>query len=203
MIALILPFFEKLINRLIQLDADTLACINKINGKRIAIEITGLPIQFTISFNADKIKLQPFLATDPDAAIKGMPLALVRLLLSPQANTLLFKKIVVVEGDIGLLQTLQQILQQLDIDWEEYLSGFIGDIPAHLIGNRLREVKHWQEDKRVNLQRNLTEYLQEELQYFPVHEQLNDFMAEVDELRDGVERLQARYDVLASQKDKA
>lgn len=205
MIVIILRFFETLINKLIQLDVDTIARIHNLNGKKITVVIEGLSIQFTISFHAGKLHLQSFLATAPDAVIKGTPLALMQLLLSPQANILLFKKVVVIEGETALLQSLKQILQQLDIDWEDYLSGFIGDIPAHMIGNRVKDVKHWGKTSISQLQQNFTEYVQEELQFLPTNEQLQDFMAEVDELRDDTERLAVRYERLqrlVKQKDK-
>ncbi len=206
MIAIILSFFASLVNKALQLDAETCTRINKLNGKSLAIDIIGLNQRLIMSFQAHRIELSTSLASVPAAVIKGSPLSLLQLLSAPQAQTLLVNKSIIIEGEIELLQAVQQILRQIDIDWEEYLSRFIGDVPAHFVGNTARDVHDWGKTCSKHMQQNLIEYLQEELQYVPAREQVTDFMTEVDQLRDAAERLQVRYQRLqiwANDKDKA
>lgn len=190
-----LKFFERLINRLILLDDDVKAQVTNLNSKVIVIDVQGID-KFCISFIDDKINLSTIIPSKPNAIVRGTPLSLCRLIMTDQPSSLLIQKTVSIDGEIELLQRLKQMMHTLDIDWEEYLSRWIGDIPAHAIGSAAENVKSWGTESASNLRANFTEYLQEELQYFPASEQLNDFTADVDGLRDDVERLQARFERL-------
>ena len=41
-----------------------------------------------------------------------------------------------IEGDTHIALALEQLFQKLDIDWEEHLSRFVGDVVAYKIGIR-------------------------------------------------------------------
>jgi ubiquinone biosynthesis protein UbiJ len=193
LISLTLSFFASLINRAIASSPEAIAKAECLNGQCIAIDVTGLPIKFYLVFTEGKLSLPLAITGQAQASVKGTPLSLLRLLLSASANVLSFKEQLSLEGEIEYLQTLKQVLQAIDIDWEEKLSHFMGDIPAHQLGNLAKDTRQWGQQSATNLRLTISEYLQEELQYFPAREQVEDFMAEVDIVRDDVERLQARY----------
>ncbi|MCB1903235.1 MAG: sterol-binding protein, partial [Gammaproteobacteria bacterium] len=85
-----------------------------------------------------------------------------------------------------------KILAAMDIDWEEQLSHFTGDLLAHKTGNLLRTVRNWGTSSSTSLKLDLKEYLQEELRLLPGRLEVETFLGNVDVLRDDVERLQAR-----------
>lgn len=191
-----LKFFEKAINKLIALDPYTVERAQDLNHKIINITITGLQLYFSIRFIAGKIQLAAEPAIASDAQVSGTPLALMQLLLARQPNQLLFNKVVSIDGDIHVLQDLQRLLSELDIDWEEHLSRFVGDVPAHLVGNAVRGAKSWRRQRFNSFKQNMTEYVQEELAWLPPREEVNDFMNDVDQLREDVDRLETRYNRL-------
>ncbi|MBI3774144.1 MAG: SCP2 sterol-binding domain-containing protein [Gammaproteobacteria bacterium] len=80
----------------------------------------------------------------------------------------------------------------LDIDWEEHLSRFTGDVIAHQVGNAARSSQRWAQQSGAALLQDAGEYLKYERELLPDRAQVETFMQHVDVLRDDVERLEAR-----------
>jgi ubiquinone biosynthesis protein UbiJ len=101
-----------------------------------------------------------------------------------------------IDGDNQSAQRFSKALASLDIDWEEQLSHVTGDIAAHEIGRGVRAALH--EGRRVAStgRENLSEYLTEEARLLPHRLEIEDFLAEIDTLRDDSERLAARIALL-------
>ncbi|MFU8797947.1 MAG: SCP2 domain-containing protein [Gammaproteobacteria bacterium] len=172
---------EALINTYLRLDPDNFERLKELSGKIIAIESQGHTIYFAPG--AEGIKILSAIGTVPDTTIRGTLIALLK-----QEN-------LSIEGDTEIAQRLRDILNTMDIDWEEQLSHIIGDIPAHQVGNFAR-----QGNKALkSLRQTSTEYLQEEARCVPPPEEVQDFMQDVDDIRDAVERLEARINVLAGE----
>ena len=83
-------------------------------------------------------------------------------------------------------------VDEQEIDWEEYLSHFVGDIIAHQVGNCVRSFVDWNQQTAATMRQNMTEYLQEEIRYFPPREECQDFFNDVDEFRSDIDRMEAR-----------
>jgi len=89
-------------------------------------------------------------------------------------------------------QAFKAALDELDIDWEEQLAGITGDMVAHQLGNTMRSAGNWLRQGRTTLEQDLGEYLQEELRVVPTRIEIENFIADVDQLRMDLERLEAR-----------
>ncbi|MGB5200150.1 MAG: sterol-binding protein, partial [Sedimenticolaceae bacterium] len=89
-----------------------------------------------------------------------------------------------------------EVLADLDIDWEEQLSRFTGDIAAHEIGRGVRAASREGARMRRSSEQILSEYLTEEARLLPHRFEVEDFIADVDTLRDDAERLAARIALL-------
>jgi ubiquinone biosynthesis protein UbiJ len=107
------------------------------------------------------------------------------------------------EGDVVLLETVQQLFFGLSIDWEEALSQCTGDIIAHQIGKLLRYAKKQRQSTLTNTIQSVSEYLQEESKVSPTKTEINNFLNSVDTLRARIDRLQAKieYVSLSNNKD--
>ena len=95
-------------------------------------------------------------------------------------------------GDASLAEKFQQLLEFANPDLEEELSGVVGDAAAHRIGEFARGVSKWGAEARATMGDNIREYLQEESRDLPTRYEMDRFTANVDVLRDDVERLAAR-----------
>lgn len=190
-----LSIFSLLGNRFLQTDQEVFARFSGLAGKSIRVEVSDLNLILPF-----EITPQGFKACDADhpsdAVIKGhaCDLLAVSHALS-NAKPIALDKLTI-EGDIELVQDLQNVFQSLEIDWEERLSTVIGDVAAHKVGNIFRTAYYYQQDTFSTIQKNLSEYLTEELAIFSPSEEIEDHHSDVSEFRNDVERLAARITML-------
>jgi ubiquinone biosynthesis protein UbiJ len=162
------------------------------SGKCIAVELQGLNLQVFIEPTANGILLDTSCDLPPAATLSGTPLGLLRMATTSVNSSLLFTGDVQIRGDIELGRQIKTLIQELDLDWEELISHYIGDILAHQIGNGMRGFKTWSRQAIKVLSQDLAEYLREEAQLLPDHSEIAAFLDRVDHLRADLNRLEAR-----------
>ena len=181
-----------MVNRYLALDTSAMAQIELLQDSVIAFDIMGLGISLYLKPEPGRLRILSDYPVEPDCRIKGTPISLARMGdLDERSGQLLAGEVEIV-GNTELAQRLGQILSAMDIDWEEHLSYYTGDIIAHQTGNLLRQAANWKTHVANTAAKNLKEYLQEEIRLLPVQSELNLFLSEVDDLRDHIDRLQAR-----------
>lgn len=183
---------ELAINRVLQLDEETLARLQDIQGKVIAIEMRGLDVSLYLIPEINKLSVYGRFEGEPDTTLRGTPLALMRMGLVKHAGDVLFAGDVEISGDVELGQQFSEILDALDIDWEEHLSHVAGDLVAHKVGNMVRSALSWGQQTVDTLGQDVAEYLQEENEALPNRDEVDGFLSGVDVLRTDVDRMTAR-----------
>jgi len=186
------------LNRLLALDPKAPLTLQKLQGKKLVISITfsETTAVYSVLFKPEGIELYPNAIDDPDATIAG-PFHVFLSLVNPKnirktAKTLSFC------GDIETLERVQQLIATLNIDWEEWLSIWIGDMAAHQTGNAWRYARQslsafWQQ-----LSGMTAEYLSEESDLIPTRSEVNDYLEGVDIVRSDFARLELRLNTLLS-----
>ncbi|HVY08363.1 MAG TPA: sterol-binding protein [Burkholderiales bacterium] len=104
-----------------------------------------------------------------------------------------------VEGDTGFAASISRVAANLRWDVEEDLSKVFGDIAAHRMAEAGRSAAAWPKQAASGLAANVAEYLSEEKHVLVTPLQASEFVREVDELRDAVERLDKRLERLRQQ----
>lgn len=194
---------QHLLNKIILLDPESKNRLSKLDGKVVTIALNMLDgINFQLHFNAHEIELQTSDFKKADTVITGTPLSLLHLSLSPTNRKKFFSEDVSIEGNIELGQEVIALFDELDIDWEEYASKWIGDVPAHNIGRFAKKIRKFSKNLRETLYQNINEYTHEEIHLFPPREELQNFFQDVDVLRMDVDRLDARIHHLIKSMDK-
>jgi ubiquinone biosynthesis accessory factor UbiJ len=190
--ALLKPM-EKLVNGILALDKEKAQQLQSLAGK--VIQIQFLPIDFSCYLIIHHHTVQLANSTDefPHTVIRGTPIALTHLLYH-QAKML--PENVSITGDLLVLQSLKNIIGTIEIDWEEQLARYIGDIAAHTVCQQWRNMCRYQRNAITSFIRSNKEFWQEELQIFPPRNELTDFFDDVDTLRNDVERLAARIELI-------
>ena len=197
---LLIAGIESALNRYVALDPQALNRFSALDGKVIAIEILGLNQTISLFPSADGFLLLSDFDGEADATISGSPAALVKLVARDEKETL-FSGEVQVSGDTRLANKFSQLLSQLDIDWEEILAQNIGDIAAHKLTNVLKGVNSWIKRSGHSFSMDVGEYLQEEARLSPSNAELRQFINQVDELRESVDRLTARIQLIKNNKN--
>lgn len=96
------------------------------------------------------------------------------------------------EGSTHLVQSLQCIIGQLDIDWEEALSEILGDVLGHQSAEFLRSGSRWLKARDTQARRLIGEFITQEAGLVPGRAELDNFYREVDDLALRLERTEAR-----------
>ncbi len=197
---LALESIETLLNELIAMDPQAGERLAAWHGKVIAIALrgTGLTLYF-IPDQQGRLQLLGRYEGEPDALIEGSPIDLMRASDKQQGTAQLFAGHVRIQGDTELAHRFSEVLGGLDIDWEEQLSHYVGDVAAHELARLARGVR--EEGTRVGdtLRHNLSEYLTEEARLIPHPFEIEAWIRGVEKTRDDVERLAARVALLEQQ----
>lgn len=185
---------ETALNHYLSLDEDVSLFLTPLSGKVIAINI--LPFNETLYLCPckDNIQILESYTQDVDATISGSLSALGLMGLSSTPMRSIFSGEVTIEGDTHIAHKFQQLFEKLDIDLEEKLSHFTGDILAHKIGNFFRSGQDWTEESIKTFKLNSKEFLQEETRDLPAAPEADIFYRHVDELRSDFDRLSARLE---------
>lgn len=192
-----LKALEKAINHGLALDPASYAKLAALKGKRLEIIVAPLGINFFICFEDSQLKLLDSYEGQADTIIHSNPLGLIRLSLLPASKARsLFNDKIRLSGDIELGQQVKKLFDELDIDWEEHLAHFTGDVVAHQLGSLFRQGLSFKNQLSDSLRSNMRDYLQEECRVFPPREELDDFFHDIDKLSQDVERLQAHINQL-------
>jgi len=183
---------EEALNLYLDLDHDAKAQLARLHGRVIALQVLGVGVTLYLVPGPTRLQVLSRYDGQPDCVLRGSPLALARLSEPERGADRLFAGEVEIHGDTELAHRFGKILGQIDIDWEEQLSRLTGDILAHELGNAARGAQRWGREARHSLGLDLKEYLQEETRLLPNRWEIEGFLAGVDEVRDDVERLEAR-----------
>lgn len=188
---------EATINRALRYDPATRQKLAKLEGQVLAVHLSTPSVCVYLAPEANRLRLLSHWEGPVATELRGSLPALVKVALSRDSN--LKGSGVEISGGTGMLLELRQILQGLDIDWEELLSELLGDVAGHQGAEMLRSAKRWLEGRGQSSQRLVSEFVTEELQLLPSRTELEDFYRNVDQLRLDLDRAEARLQLLKSQ----
>ena len=104
-----------------------------------------------------------------------------------------------ITGDTAFASVISRVAANLRWDVEEDLSRIFGDIAAHRMTSTGRSVAAWPGQAAANMAESIAEYLTEEKHLLVTQLRAAEYMREVDEVRDAVERLDKRIQRLQRQ----
>lgn len=131
-----------------------------------------------------------------DVSVSGTLSGFLKVLRASDAEQVAALDALSVSGDVGRLQQLQKWMASVDVDWEELLARRVGDVAAHQIGNFVRHANRHVRQVGGDMQDNVAEYLLYETRAVVTADELDRWSRGVDMLRNDVERLQARVNLL-------
>ena len=182
---------ETSVNHVLKHDPATLEKLSALQGKVIAFELTDLDITLYIFPHTEGIQVKYLYEGKADTTLQGNSIAFANMSLG-DATESFFSGDVRIKGEIELGQHFKRILDQLDLDWEEWLSTYTGDLVAFKAGSLVRSFSSWGKDALKILELDAHEYIQDEGQLSPHSAELEEFTSNISQLRDDTARLEAR-----------
>lgn len=182
----------KVINQVLSLDEETRTALVKYAGSVIAIELQNTEQAFTIHITPAGIEVSGAASVVPDVTIRGTPSQLLAYLAAVQREEPGRSGSIEINGNIALAQKIIGILRNLDLDWEQKLSEWVGDSIAHASGTAIRNTLKLARYAGNTLRGNISEYLRFESGAVPDRAEIDQFNSAIDVLRNDVERLKLR-----------
>ena len=191
---LVLSGIEQSVNKLLKMDPEARSRLARLHGRIIALHLRGLEITlYFVPTHDGLLQLLGSIEGEADCTLSGSPLDLMRSGDKEAGAGQLFAGHVSISGDTGLAHSFGATMANLDIDWEEQLSHFTGDPLAHHLGRGAREIAGYLAQGKQTVESNFAEYLTEEARLLPHPYEVEEFLDEVDRLKDDTERLLARF----------
>jgi ubiquinone biosynthesis protein UbiJ len=195
---------EQVLNRNLPRSPRARELTAELQGRRLRIAVEHSPwlicLESTgssLALRADPVRARAAADERPaDATISGSALALLALA-GADPEDVLRRGAVRLDGDLAVAQAFRALARLLRPDLEEELSRWIGDGPAH---QALRFARSVFDAGRRAVQTgalNVAEYLSHERRDVVPATEAESLFRDVERLRDDVDRLAARIDLLA------
>ncbi|MGB5721483.1 MAG: SCP2 sterol-binding domain-containing protein [Woeseiaceae bacterium] len=181
----------KVLNRNIQATTPARELCQQLAGTVVAIGVRNTALTAWFIVHEDSLELTTDSDREPDVSISGSLLTLASMAGESGVSSIRAGSLELT-GDPVLADDFQRLLGYAKPDIEEELSGIVGDVAAHRIGEFARGVNKWGREARSTMGENLREYLQEESRDLPSRYEVDRFTKRVGTLRDDVDRLEAR-----------
>ncbi|MBT5577544.1 MAG: hypothetical protein HOJ99_03495 [Porticoccaceae bacterium] len=187
---------EQIINGVLIHDPASAQQLAKMQGKIILIDSSLPAIRVAVEPSTKGIILHHNWSDAADITVTGSLVAIAGMAINSAETVSLSGTGVNVSGNLELLRQLNQIMAGLDIDWEAALAELVGEIPAHLIAESIRNSAQYRTAALQRAQTALAEVSQEELRLTPSKNEFDEFMASVRHVTADIDRLTARANKL-------
>ena len=185
---------ENLLNRGLPRSPRARQLCAALGGRSVAIVVPDI-VRLRLTSNGQTLTVTHDHAP-ADATLTGGVLSLLALM-GEAAQAVVQRGDVTISGDSEVAQGFRELAQLLRPDPEEELSLLIGDVPAHQLGRLARLGAAFGVRAADTTLRNLAEYFGHERGDLVSRNEGEQFLRGVDAVREGVDRLQARLDLLA------
>ncbi|WP_144392963.1 ubiquinone biosynthesis accessory factor UbiJ [Pleionea sediminis] len=187
---------EKVINHWVFLDPEISEKRKPLIQKRVAIKLTDWNLTYVFDFNEESIAIDTQVEAPSQVTLSGTSFAFFNMARQEHGGDALFKGDIHFEGEVGTAQLFQAFWQSIDVDWEEELSKYTGDIVAHHAGNFVRSAHKTLKNFFITAQQNVSEYVREEANMSPSPIEVELFYNELDDLKSDIDRLASRIEKL-------
>ena len=167
----------------------------QLSGTVVAIRVNNTALVAYIRVFDDALDVVTSSSEEPDIVICGSLITLAKMA-GQSGEAAVRDGSLQLTGDAEQAEQFQKLLFYAKPDIEEQLSGVVGDITAHRLGEIARGFGRWGRDTKRTMGDNIREYLQEESRDTPSRYEVERFTVEVNTLRDDVARVEARLNRL-------
>ncbi len=189
-----MSFIETELNRCVGESTAARELLARLDGTSFAVHVEGLGVTRVLHAEGERLRLDSD-ATAATASLRAAPLDLLRLLRADGVSGVKRTR-AELSGDLEVAERYARLLKLARPDLEEEVAKWLGDVPAHALGEAVRGLGAWLERAGTALRMNTAEYLQEESRAMPAPLEAQAFYADVERLRDDVERAGARLALL-------
>jgi ubiquinone biosynthesis protein UbiJ len=181
---------ERALNRGIAESTAAKDLVARLRGRSFAVHVLGTGVACALHADGERVRLDRE-TENVSATLRAAPIDLARLLAAGGVTGIKGTH-AELSGDLQIAERFADLLRLARPDLEDLASRWIGDLPAHALGRAAHGAFGWLQRAARALRMNTAEYLQEESRALPAPLEAHAFSADVERLRDDVERFAAR-----------
>ncbi len=187
-----LKLIESAGNHLLALDPDFLEQLKPFYKKTFRIELIEPGLTIDLRPCPDGFIVEFEGPDEPEVTLRGSLWAFVQLSKEGAHSDVFAQGRITMSGDAELGQAFQRVFGNLQIDWEELTSRFVGDMAARKLHRAIDDIGTWLKQSSRQFKENSGEYFQEELRVAPSKVEVDDMTDKIESLRSDAARLEAR-----------
>ena len=182
---------DQALNRVLSLHPQRDELLRRLRDRTVAIRIDGLDWEYFLVGGEGRIEVLQQAPGEVHCRVSGLPFTLLRIATADDEASR-YGDGLHMEGEVALGRVVQQLFDLSEVDWEEALSHYTGDVVAFRLGEAARQ--GWRRLRRnlSDVEQDTADLLRDELMVAPAQAEIDVFLAEVDGVRDDVERLAQR-----------
>lgn len=184
---------ERALNRVIVLDPETHAALAKLEGRRIGVHLQGAELAFDIAVQQGALRIEPPVqdGAKADLRVAATPFSLLALAMPREGDALPPGK-VEIAGDAELARRLERLAREFAPDMEAAFARTFGEVAGVAIARALREATRRMRTGARHAAADTADWLRDEARLAVPRGELDDFLDDVDRVRERAERLQVR-----------
>ena len=183
---------EGALDRALALDEETRLRLAALEGRRIGVELRGFNLALAISVQEGKLRVGPHRESGSDLNLRASPASLLAMALRRGDDALLPPGKVEISGDAELARRLEKLAREFQPDVEVAFAQTFGDVLGVPIARGLRRALAWSRESAQAFAQDAAEFLRDERRDLIAAAEMEQFLDDVDELRERSDRLDAR-----------
>lgn len=198
LLSLLGRLLQAALNRALALDPDTRSQLRRLDGRALSVEFRNTPLALRLAVSGETLEVGPAFAGDSALRVAATPGSLVAMLLRRGDDAALAPGKVEIAGDAELARRLEKIASGYRPDFEEAFTRVFGDVLGVKIAQGFAAGLRYARERGEALVHDGADYLREESRDLVAPGEMDEFLDDVDTLRERGERLEARIARLAT-----
>lgn len=191
--------FERVLNKALALSVDSQVLLAPLQGKSLKVAVNELPWPLTLHFSQQIDVL--FSDNSADCFIQ-FSLADAHLLKdTANLSRLIQQNKLTLEGELQVAQKTANVFSGLTIDWEEHLSTWLGDVPAHQLVTSIKQLHFALKSQLAKTQAIISNAALEEKKLAAHKVAVSHYNQQITDLRSRFDRLEQRVAQLSERAD--
>jgi len=193
---------ESVLDRALDLDPETRAALRPLDGRAVTVDFAKTPFAMRIVVEGDRLAIGPAFAGASALKLSATPAALIGFALARGREGAIVPGTVEVAGDADLARRLEKIATRFSPDIDEAFARLFGEVAGFQIARALRSGLAAVRTSSRAFARDAADYLSEESRDLVAKPEVENFLDDVDALRERADRLDARVRRLARARGK-
>lgn len=192
---------ETALNHGLSLDAETRSALTSLDGRAVRVDFRGTGLAMRMAVDGERLRVGRAFDGDNHLRVTATPgslLGMAAARLRGDGDAGLPPGQVEIAGDAELARRLERLATRFEPDIDEAFARVFGDVIGFQIARAFRRGFAFARESASSLLRDGSDYLVEERRDLIAKPEMEQFLDDVDTLRERGDRLEARFQRLAA-----